>query len=135
MARETAHLDHQTPTEHFAPALERLIEIDSDRAVAHITVGQITISSIWIIGIASGKARISWPETGRGHPIVSVAEPLKAEIETLILDGLQKPLGESHRRRRSPRSATPRKVVKAHQRAAEPDFDDPLDDLFRGGAG
>ncbi len=66
-------------------SIERLIELDADRQVAHVRVGPLHIKSIWIVGIAEGKPRTTWPETGKGYPIVEADEPLKTQIDELIL--------------------------------------------------
>jgi len=65
--------------------LQKLTIIDADRAIAHVRVGGITIKSIWIVGIAAGSPRTSWPETGKGYPIVEATPDLKARIDDLIL--------------------------------------------------
>ncbi len=44
--------------------------IDDDRRVAHVRVGKLAIKSIWVLNANSASPRISWPETGRGYPIV-----------------------------------------------------------------
>ena len=68
-----------------AAELTRLIEIDDDRRIAHVRVGDLHIKSLWIVGIAAGRPRISWPETAKGYPIISAEPALQAEIDALIL--------------------------------------------------
>ena len=108
--------------------------IDDDRRVAHVRVGDITIRSLWIVGLASGKPRISWPETGKGWPIVEATPELKARVDQLVLDhaGIATTRSARHRppRRAPQRSAHPARGGTQ----TEPDFDDPLDDLFGGAA-
>jgi len=104
--------------------------VDDDRSVAHVRVGPISIKSIWIVGLTSGKPRISWPESGAGYPIVEADEPLKSEIDRMILAAIDKSPGATsptskHRARRS--RPTPGKPDR-------PFHDDPLDDLFRAAA-
>ena len=108
--------------------------IDDDRRVAHVRIGDITIRSIWIVDIARGKPRISWPETGKGYPIVEAGPELKARVDQLVLDhaGIASTLtarssSTARPARRPQRSPTPRGDAQT-----EPDFDDPLDDLFGG---
>jgi len=104
--------------------------IDDDRRVAHVRVSNITIRSLWIVGLASGKPRISWPETGKGYPIVEASPELKARVDRLVFEALR--LGDRrrpHKRRARRRASSARPTA-----VAEPDFDDPLDDLFGGAA-
>ncbi len=106
--------------------------IDEDRRGAHVRVGEITIGSLWIVGLTSGRPRTSWPETGKGYPIVVATPELKAQVDQLVLEhaGIATT--------RSP-PQTPRRDRRQSTRAApsaqtEPDFDDPLDDIFGGGS-
>ena len=98
--------------------------IDDDRRVAHVRVGDITIRSIWIVDIASGKPRTSWPETGTGWPIVEAAPDLKSRIDHLVFEyaGIETP--KPKRAKRRPRRRAPPTTP------APPEFDDPLDDIF-----
>ena len=102
--------------------------IDEDRRVAHVRVGEITIRSLWIVGLAGNKPRTSWPETSKGYPIVEADAGLKARIDKLVFEyaGLEKP----KRAKRSPR----RRAASKAQSPLSPEFDDPLGDIF-GGAG
>lgn len=64
----------------------RCTKLDADRAVAHVRVGPLKIGSLWIVGRESGRPRVSWPETGRGHPIVECEdEILRDDIEQAVL--------------------------------------------------
>ena len=101
------------------PELLAIRRVDDDRRVAHVRVGLISIKSIWVVGIKSGKPRISWPESGKGYPIVEADEPLKSEIDKMIL------LAVTPTTRSCPASKKPDR----------PFHDDPLDDLFVLGAG
>ncbi len=103
------------------PELLAIRRVDDDRRVAHVRVGLISIKSIWVVGIKSGKPRISWPESGKGYPIVEADEPLKTEIDKMILDAVG-----------GRRSTTSRSISGKPDR---PFHDDPLDDLFVLGAG
>jgi len=91
--------------------------VDDDRRVAHVRVDAISIN-IWIVAFKSGSPRISWPESGKGYPIVEADEPLKSQIDKLILDAVTPPPARSNKKRDRP--STDR-----------PFHDDPLDDLFR----
>ena len=107
--------------------------VDDDRRVAHVRVGPISIKSIWIVGLKTGKPRISWPESGKGYPIVEADEPLKSEIDKMILAAVGDGVGAATSRPRSRRPAGT-----AERRPPAPDrpfHDDPLDDLFVLGAG
>ena len=100
--------------------------IDDDRRVAHVKIGAISIKSIWITGIKSGKPRVSWPETGKGYPIVEADEPLKSKIASMILEqigGAATPAPRKSPRRRRSRSSVGGATVR-------PFFDDPLDDIL-----
>ena len=98
--------------------------IDDDRRVAHVRVSNITIRSLWIVGLASGKPRISWPETGKGYPIVEASPSLKVQIDQLVFEhaGIATP---KPRPRRSPRRPAPKS-----RPSGPPEFDDPLGDLL-----
>lgn len=115
-----------------APRLTSLVTIDADRKVAHVEVGPWRIGSLWIVGCRSSKPAVSWPRTSRGYPIVEVAEPLKAEIEDMVLVGEQEaapdlpPAPRRPRRRRSKPRPHP-----ADHGADRSLPDDPIDDLFR----
>ncbi len=96
--------------------------VDDDRRVAHVRVGPISIKSIWIVGLKTGKPRISWPESGKGYPIVTADEPLKSKIDQMILDRLRDGI-----------MTGPRKVTRARSPSRKPDrpfHDDQLDDLW-----
>jgi len=95
--------------------------VDDDRRVAHVRVGPISIKSIWIVGLKSGVPRISWPETGKGYPIVEADEPLKSEIDKMILASVA--------------PAAPSTTKRGRSTSDRPFHDDPLDDLFPLGAG
>ena len=108
--------------------------IDDDRRVAHVRIGDLTIRSLWIVGIESGKPRTSWPETGKGYPIIEAGAELKARVDQLVLEYAGIATTRSPSSPRRPRGR-PRRGHAAHGGAlAEPDFDDPLDDLFGGPA-
>ncbi len=107
--------------------LLKIIRLDADRCVSHVRVGKLYIKSLWITGISAGTPRVRWPETGKGYPIVEAEPDLKAEVEHLVLAGLESgPPG----RRRAPRRAA-RPAASPSTAQALP-FDDPLDDLFKG---
>ena len=72
----------------------RCTRLDADRAVVHVVVDDISIKSLWVVGRASGKPRVSWPETKRGHPIVEAAPALRARIDKLVLDAVDDPLDD-----------------------------------------
>ena len=103
--------------------------IDDDRRVAHVQVGDLIIRSLWIVDIASGKPRTSWPETGKGYPIVEAEPGLKDRIDQLVLDhaGLAPdpaPSRPTPRPKRRPRTAPPKPPP-----GYVPEFD-PLGDIF-----
>jgi len=98
--------------------------IDDDRRVAHVRVGKLAIKSIWILNVSTSP-RISWPETGRGYPIVEPEPDLRRTIDAMILERLQGAAAAAPRRR------APRKL----KRSDKPFHDDPLDDLFKAGGG
>ena len=98
--------------------------VDDDRRVAHVRVDAISIKSIWIVGLKTGKPRVSWPESGKGYPIVEADEPLKSQIDKMILEAVTV---ASH-------AATGPRRPKAPS-ADRPFHDDPLDDLFPLSAG
>ena len=94
--------------------------VDDDRRVAHVRVDAISIN-IWIVEFKTGKPRVSWPESGKGYPIVEADEPLKSQIDKMILDAVTPPA------KKRPRPKAPS--------TDRPFHDDPLDDLFRSAAG
>ncbi len=100
--------------------------IDEDRRVAHVRVGEITIRSLWIVGLAGNKPRTSWPETSKGYPIVEADAGLKARIDKLVFEyaGIETP--KPKRAKRSPRRRAPSKA----RPPLSPEFDDPLGDLL-----
>ena len=102
--------------------------IDDDRRVAHVRIGEITIRSIWIVDIARGNPHISWPETGKGWPIIEATPELKRRIDQLVL----KHAGIATSTPRPARRRSRRRSPSAARAPTEPDFDDPLDDLFGG---
>ncbi len=107
--------------------LLKIIRIDADRCVSHVRVGKLYIKSLWITGISTGRPMVRWPESGKGYPIVEAEPDLKAEVEHLVLAGLES--GPPGRRARPRRPAT-RTACRAST-PADP-FDDPLEDLFKG---
>ena len=90
--------------------------IDDDRRDAHVRIGDITIRSLWIVGLASSKPRTSWPQTSKGYPIVEAMPELKARVDRLVLDDI------AATTRSRPRRAARRPAAKAGP-AALPDFD------------
>ena len=68
-----------------APRLTSFISIDADRRVAHVQAGPFSIGSLWVIGCETGKPTVSWPRTSRGYPIIEVEDPLRSDIEALVL--------------------------------------------------
>jgi len=108
--------------------------VDDDRRVAHVRVGAISIKSIWIVGLKSGKPRISWPESGKGYPIVEADEPLKSQIDRMILDQLREQVTTAPQKS----SRKPKHFSTPRSKNIQPDrpfHDDPLDDLFPLAAG
>ena len=101
--------------------------VDDDRRVAHVRVGPISIKSIWIVWLKTGKPRISWPESGKGYPIVEADEPLKSEIDKMILAAVDADTPSTGRSRRT--------AISTSGKPDRPFHDDPLDDLFVLGAG
>jgi len=110
--------------------------IDDDRRVAHVRVGDVTIRSIWIVDIASGKPRISWPETGKGCPIVEAEPALKVEhagLGTRVVGGTTRPATEPAPSRPTPRpKKRPRTAPPKPPPGYVPEFDDPLGDILGG---
>ncbi len=84
--------------------LLKIIRLDADRCVSHVRVGKLYIKSLWITGISAGSPRVRWPETGKGYPIVEAEPDLKAEVEHLVLAGLE---SGPPCRRRAPRRPYP----------------------------
>ncbi len=114
------------PTDRKEFELLAIRKVDDDRRVAHVQVGPISIKSIWIVGLKTGKPRVSWPESGKGYPIVTADEPLKGEIDRMILDrigGAKAP---------APRRAPPRRRSRSSMStsAGAPFHDDLLDDIL-----
>jgi len=115
---------------HDIPRLTALVPIDADRRVAHVEVGPFRIGSLWLVGCESGRPTVSWPRTTRGYPIIEVTDPLRSEIEALVLDA---------ERDETPRLRKPRKAVAGPRRpktkpsgpVVDPDLNDPLDDLLQ----
>ena len=68
-----------------APRLTSFISIDADRRVAHVQAGPFSIGSLGVIGCETGKPTVSWPRTSRGYPIIEVEDPLRSDIEALVL--------------------------------------------------
>lgn len=69
--------------------VNRCTKLDDDRAVARVNVGPFQLGSMWVVGRASGKPRVSWPETSRGFPIVSVTDAdLRERIEREVLSAV-----------------------------------------------
>jgi hypothetical protein len=105
--------------------LLKIIRLDADRSVCHVRVGKLYIKSLWITGISTGRPRVRWPETGKGYPIVEAEPDLKAEVDHLVLDGLDSPARTGHR------PARPRRVQRPDTTTTQAEhFDDPRDDLF-----
>jgi len=117
--------------------------IDDDRRVCHVRIGDITIRSLWLVGLAAGKPRISWPETGKGYPIVEAEPGLKsridqlvfehAGIETCVVGGTTRPAAVPAPRRPTPRpKKRPRTAPPKPPPGYVPEFDDPLGDILGG---
>jgi len=116
--------------------------IDDDRRVCHVRIGDITIKSIWLVGLAAGKPRVSWPETGKGYPIVEAEPALKARIDQLVLDharlgmcsrpGTEHPAPAPAPSRPTPRPKKRRQRVEPEPPGYVPEFDDPLGDILGG---
>jgi len=66
-----------------------LKHVDGDRRIAHVRVGKLAIKSIWVLNASSATPRISWPETGKGYPIVEPDPDLRQTIDAMILDHLR----------------------------------------------
>lgn len=69
--------------------LHPIRRVDDDRAVTGVSIGPLHLESIWLLGLASGKPKISWPRTTRGYPIINVDQPLRGKIEQSILMALR----------------------------------------------
>jgi len=113
---------------HDIPRLTALVPIDADRRVAHVEVGPFRIGSLWLVGCESGQPTVSWPRTTRGYPILEVDDPLRSEIEALVLDAER----DERPRLRKPRKPArrPRPKTKPSGPVVDPGLNDPLDDLL-----
>ena len=83
--QEYLHLYTTSGGVRDALRLTSLVHVDSDRRVAHVEVGPFRIGSLWVVGCESGTPIVSWPRTSRGYPIIEVEDPLRSEIEALVL--------------------------------------------------
>jgi len=112
-----------------SPILTALVPIDADRRVAHVEVGPFRIGSLWLVGCESGRPTVSWPRTTRGYPILEVDDPLRSEIEALVLDAER----DETPRLRKPRKPArrPRPKTKPRGPVVDPGLNDPLDDLLQ----
>jgi len=114
---------------HDAPRLTALVPIDADRRVAHVEVGPFRIGSLWLVGCESGRPTVSWPCTGRGYPIIEVADPLRSEIEALVLAAERDEMPRLRKPRKPARR--PRPKTKPSRPVVDPELNDPLDDLLQ----
>jgi hypothetical protein len=59
--------------------------INTDRAVAHVDIGPISLGSMWIVDRKTDP-KVSWPRTARGYPLISVKDAgLREQIERMVL--------------------------------------------------
>lgn len=65
--------------------LRKIRQVNQSTAVAAVTVGPVTISSIWV-NDAQGEPEVCWPRSLRGFPVITIEDDaLRQEIEQAIL--------------------------------------------------
>lgn len=60
-------------------------QIRDDLAVASVIFGPVTAHGIWITDLL-GNPQISWPRSSKGWPAVTVADGVRDQVETALLD-------------------------------------------------
>jgi hypothetical protein len=69
--------------------LDSLKYLDADRAVAHVTINdEISLKTLFCVGISKGRPTVSWPQSKRGFPIVEASPGLRERVDKVIIDGL-----------------------------------------------
>ena len=66
--------------------LRKIRQVNQSTAVAAVTVGPVTISSIWV-NDAQGEPEVCWPRSMRGFPVITIEDDqLRHDIEAAIVD-------------------------------------------------
>lgn len=66
--------------------LRKIRQVNQSTAVAAVTVGPVTISSIWV-NDAQGEPEVCWPRSMRGFPVITIEDDqLRHDIEAAIID-------------------------------------------------
>ena len=60
-------------------------QIRDDLAVASINFGPVTAHGVWITDIG-GSPQVSWPRSNKGWPALTVADGVRDQVETALLD-------------------------------------------------
>lgn len=63
--------------------LRSVKQVKADLAVASVAVGPITINSIWV-NRANASPVIAWPQSVKGHPLLTIEDSLRNDIEAAI---------------------------------------------------
>lgn len=74
----------------MTPEIRRVVRLDDDRAVVAVDLHGIQLQTIYVVGLAHGSPRVSWPCSARGFPIVAIPHAETRErIERAILDAVE----------------------------------------------
>jgi len=69
--------------------LRKIRQVNQSTAVAAVTIGPVTISSIWV-NDAQGEAEVCWPRSLRGFPVITIEDDqLRHDIEAAIRNAVK----------------------------------------------
>ena len=72
-----------------SPKILDVVPLDTDRAVVKLDLFGVQFGTIFVVGMADGFPRVSWPRTSRGYPIFKIGDPLARDlIEEVILNAV-----------------------------------------------
>ena len=81
--------ERERPPRNPDPIVTTIRRVDHARSVVHVEIGGIAIRSLWVIDQDTPTPVVSWPRTARGFPIVEASEPLKAQIDQVVLKAVR----------------------------------------------
>lgn len=80
--------DAPTSPGHSQPfQIARVRQVTPDLAVAELDIGPVRVGSVWIGGISAGDPFVNWPRSGKGFPVITIAnDRLRESIEARLIE-------------------------------------------------
>jgi hypothetical protein len=70
----------------LSPIIRNVTRLDADRAVVHLDLAGFSFRTIYVLGLADGFPRVSWPRTSRGYLIIEIPNCIARDhVEEAIL--------------------------------------------------